>query len=137
MHHLTRAFAAALALAPALPAMAEGAEALVLPSGRTVSFLDSVWGQPGPAGLTIRFRFLDPALPQALADMDYEAQEADMHYLCETFALSRIANTGPQPAQVVVSIADRPTAFGTADPEATQVFEAYRPDAGACVWESF
>jgi len=137
MRHLLRALAAAFALAPALPALAAGAEPLALPSGRAVTFLDTIWGSPGPAGLTVRFRFVEPELPETLATLDYTTTEADMRYLCESYALDRIANTGPQPNQVIVSIADRPTAFGAVDPGATQVFEAYRRDGDQCIWEGF
>lgn len=135
MGHPMRATLAALMLA--LPALAQAADALTLPSGRSVTFLDSIWGTPGPAGLTIRFRFIEPDLPAALGRLDYAAQEADMQYLCESFALERIANTGPQPAQVIVSIADRETEFGAADPDATQVFESYSAQDGSCVWEAY
>ena len=110
---------------------------VTLPSGRSVTFLDTIWGQPGEAGLAVRFRFIEPDLATSLGKLDYDSQEADMAYLCATYALGRIANTGPQPAQVIVSISDRPTEFGAADPEARQVFEAYRPDNGKCVWEGF
>jgi len=135
-----RSWALALGVAlgaAALPAAGGAAEAIGLPSGRSVTFLDSIWGQPGPAGLTVRFRFLEPDLGVRIDAMSYDEQEADMRFLCETYALSRIANTGPQPSQVIVSIADRPTEFGAPDPEARQVFEAYRPEGETCVWEGF
>jgi hypothetical protein len=128
---------ATLALLLAAPALAEGAGDIALPSGREVAFHDVVWGEPGPAGLTLRFRFLEPELAQALETMDYDELEADMAYLCEAYALERIASTGPQPSQVVISISDRPTEFGEADPEAVQVFEAYSPEADGCAWEGF
>ena len=35
---------------------------------------------------------------------------------------------GPQPSQIVISLADRPVPFGQPDPEATQFFEAFRPE---------
>lgn len=133
-----RPFAAALLLcAAALPAAAQATEAIALPSGRDVTFLDSVWGEPGPAGLTLRFRFLEPDLSEALETLDYATAETDMRFLCESYALVRISNIGPQPSQVIVSIADRPSEFGSADPEVHQVFEAYRPDGAQCLWEGF
>ena len=45
--------------------------------------------------------------------------------------------TGPQPSQIVISLSDRAVPFGEADPEATQFFEAYRVEGGACIWEMF
>ncbi|SMH51373.1 DUF6497 family protein [Maritimibacter sp. HL-12] len=127
----------ALALLCAAPALAEDAGLIALPSGREVAFHDVIWGEPGPTGLTLRFRFIEPELERALETMNYDEQESDMAYLCETYALDRIASSGPQPSQVVISISDRPVEFGTADPEAVQVFEAYSPEADGCVWEGF
>lgn len=128
--------AGALAVLIAAPMLAEGA-GIALPSGREVAFYDTIWGEPGPAGLTVRFRFLEEDLAAAVEATAYDELEADMHYLCETYALERISNIGPQPSTVMVSISDRPVAFGEADPEVTQIFEAYRPVDGACIWEGF
>lgn len=122
-------------LLAACPAVAE--DALALPSGRAVTFLDVIQGAPGPGGLTVRFRFLEADLAQVLDATPYAELEADMHHLCESFALARISNIGPQPSTVMISISDRPVEFGAPDPEATQVFEAYRPQDGACIWEGF
>ena len=58
-------------------------------------------------------------------------------WLCETHALPRISNIGPQPGQVVVSLADRESEFGVYDETVTQVFEAYRIEDGRCTWEMF
>lgn len=128
------AFLAMLALL-APPAHADAV--IALPSGRWVTFNDVIWGEPGPAGLTVRFRFLEADLGAVVASAAYEDLEADMQYLCENYALARIANTGPQPATVMVSISDRPVAFGEAAPGVVQVFEAYRPEAGQCLWEGY
>lgn len=129
-------FAVALMALPAVAQAAEGA-GIDLPSGRVVSFHDVIWGEPGPAGLTVRFRFLDPALADETDNLDFFGAEDDMRFLCETYALERIASTGPQPAQIVISIADRAVAFGEVDPDATQLFEAYSRDGTACIWEGF
>lgn len=126
----------ALAMLTAAPALADAAP-VALPSGREVAFHDVVWGQPGPAGLAVRFRFLEANLGAVVDATPYEELEADMHFLCETYALDRISNTGPQPATVMISISDRPVAFGAPEPGAVQVFEAYRPVEGTCIWEGF
>jgi hypothetical protein len=60
-----------------------------------------------------------------------------MTFLSETFALPRLPNIGPQAQQVIISIADRPVKFGEPDPDAVQVFEAFRPEGKSCVWEGF
>lgn len=135
MHALRHIVRAASVAALAAPALAEGAT--LLPSGRAVTFHDVIWGAPGPAGLTVRFRFLEPDLAAVIETTPYDELEADMRALCEGYALERIAGTGPQPSQIVVSISDRPVAFGEADPEAAQVFEAYRPEGDTCIWEPF
>ncbi len=60
-----------------------------------------------------------------------------MLWLCQTYAIDRLPETGPQPAQVVISIADRELAFGEAAPEATQFFEAYDITPEGCEWSAF
>ena len=117
--------------------MARAADPIRLPSGGEVTFHEVVWGEPGPAGLTIRFRFIDPVLANKVNDMDFVDMETDTAFLCESFALDRISNTGPQPQQIIISIADRETEFGEPDPDATQIFEAYSFDGAACAWEGF
>ena len=60
-----------------------------------------------------------------------------MEHLCNTYALPRVPNQGPRPSQIIISLSDRPVEFGTADPEATQFFEAYAVEDEACVWEIY
>lgn len=133
---MTRGILALVALFGTVPA-AVAETAIDLPSGRVVTFHDVVHGAPGSAGLTVRFRFLEADLRQAIDTLPYDTLEADMRALCETYALRRISNIGPQPSSVLISISDRPVAFGAQDPDVTQVFEAYRPEDDACVWEGF
>lgn len=111
--------------------------AVTLPSGQVVTLIDVVWNAPGPEGLAARFRFLAPAIAREGGTVGFEDASADMAWLCENFALSRIATLGPAPAQIIISLSDRPVPFGEADPEATQFFEAYRLENGACIWEVF
>lgn len=92
--------------------------------------METISNAPGPDGFTLRFRFLAPAIG---GGVDFDTASADMEWLCEHYALPRIAATGPRPAQVIVSLADRPLPFGDSDLEAVQFFEAYRPEAGRCV----
>ena len=102
-----------------------------------VTLIDVVWNAPGPEGLAARFRFLAPAIAREGGTVGFEDASADMAWLCENFALSRIAALGPAPGQIIISLSDRPVPFGEADPEATQFFEAYRLENGACIWEVF
>ncbi len=126
---MTRLCAALLALAMTAPALAQET-GLDLPSGRLVTFHDVIEGEEA-----MRYRFIEPDLAMVVEVVPYERLEADMRHLCESFALDRIE--GGMPAQIFISISDRPVVFGEKDPEATQVFEAYRPEDGACIWEEF
>lgn len=78
-----------------------------------------------------------PALP---ADPDILLQDpvhADIVWLCENWVLPRLAAPAPLPAQIVISLSDRPVVFGAIDPEAVQLFEAFSPseDRKTCIWE--
>ncbi|MGJ8616077.1 MAG: DUF6497 family protein, partial [Sulfitobacter sp.] len=60
---------------------------------------------------------------------------ADMFELCATLALPYIAQYELESQIIVVSFADRITEFGVSDPDATQFFEAFRPQGDTCIWE--
>ena len=117
-----------------LPAMAE---TVPVPSGQDVTYLDMIANQPGTAGLTYRFRFVAPAIAREGGTVAAEDAAPDMDFLCVSYALPRLAVIGPEPAQVVISLSDRPVEFGTPTPEATQFFEAYRIEGDLCIWEGF
>jgi hypothetical protein len=110
------------------------AEDLSVPSGQPVTFLEMLWDRPGN-GLVYRFRFIAPEIGEE--GREYEDVEADMQYLCETFALDRIAQTGPKPNQIVISLGQSETEFGEANPDVIQYFEAYRVEDGTCMLEFF
>lgn len=113
------------------------ADLIPVPSGQEVRFLDAIHGEPGPEGLTARFRFIAPAIARDGGTVGVEAAQEDMAALCSSYALPRIAGTGPQPAQIIIALADREVPFGEAAPEATQYFEAYSLADGMCIWEPF
>jgi hypothetical protein len=107
-----------------------------VPSGQEITLQDVIWNAPGPEGLALRFRFLAPGIgPGGVVDV--ETASADMQFLCDSFALTRIAEGGPQPEQVIISLSDVPVVFGEPAPEAVQFFESYRIEDGQCVWELF
>jgi Family of unknown function (DUF6497) len=108
-----------------------------VPSGQTVTYVDTISDAAGPSGLTVRFRFLAPAIAREGGTVTPEAAQEDMLALCRTYALPRIASTGPQPQQIVVSLSDRPVEFGIPDEEATQFFDAYGIVDGDCILELF
>ncbi len=110
---------------------------ITVPSGQTVTLLDVITDVSGPAGLTARFRFLAPAIARDGGTVDPETAGLDMDYLCQTYALTKIANTGPQPAQIIISMSDVDVPFGEARPDATQFFNSYSIADGTCVWEVY
>lgn len=111
----------------------EDAATIVLPSGLKAAFHEMLWNEPGE-GLTYRFRFVAPALRTT---GDVETVTADLQFLCTRYALPKIAGTGPLPGQVIISLADKPSEFGTFNPDVIQVFEAFDVRSGACIWEMF
>ena len=113
------------------------AAAIAVPSGQAVTLQDVIWNAAGPDGLTLRFRFLAPQIAREAGDVDFETASADMLALCQTFALPRLAELGPQPQQIIISLADRVVPFGETSPDATQYFEAYSIENGTCIWEMF
>ncbi|MCZ0812095.1 MAG: DUF6497 family protein [Pseudomonadota bacterium] len=108
-------------------------ERLVLPSGLEATFHEMLWDRPGQ-GLTYRFRFVVPGFT---GEEEFETIMADLEHLCTTYAVPRLSPIGPEPAQVIISVADRESVFGVIDPEVKQVFEAYRIENGTCIWEVF
>ncbi len=120
----------------ALPTLV-GDAGITAPSGLVVTFQEVVRDAPGPEGLTLRFRFIAPAIAPGAASVDFLTASADMLWLCQTYAVPRVSALGPQPAQIVISLADRDVPFGETAPEATQYFEAYSIVEGECIWDAF
>jgi len=116
--------------------LVKAGETIVVPSGQQVTLQDVIWNEPGPSGLTFRFRFIAPQIAQG-GTIDPETASADMAALCQNFALPRIDPNGPQPAQIIISLSDQPVPFGEVLPDVTQFFEAYRVENGTCIWEMF
>lgn len=109
-----------------------------VPSGQTVTLMETIWNERGPDGLAIRFRFLAPAITKGTGTITSDQAEADMQALCHDYALKRIGDaTGPKPAQIIISLSDRPVPFGEAHPEATQMFDSFTYTEGDCVWSLF
>ena len=108
-----------------------------VPSGQDITLQDVIWNAPGPFGLVARFRFVAPAIARGNAALDFATASADMLHLCQTYALSRIADLGPMPSQIIISFASAPVPFGQSAPDVTQFFEAYRVENQTCIWEQF
>lgn len=124
-----------LAATMAAPLCAQ--EPIKVPSGQQITYVETIEDLHGPAGLTYRFRFLAPAIARPGGTMTAEVAVTDMAALCQTFALPRLPNPGPPVQEIVISLADRPVVFGAQAPDATQYFEAFRPEGNACIWEGY
>ncbi len=106
---------------------------VTLPSGLEATLQEMLWDRPG-GGLVYRFRFVAEGFEGV---DDIESVMADLEFLCNAYAIPRLANTGPKPGRVIVSLADQPSEFGVFDPEITQIFEAYSVQDNTCIWEMF
>lgn len=118
-------------------AAGQSAEAIAVPSGQPIAFHDIIQGERGPSGLTMRFRFIAPQIADPVAPVSFDVAEPDMMYLCENYALPRLAGIGPQVNQIIISLSDTPIAFGEMNPDVVQFFEAYAPTESGCQWEGF
>jgi hypothetical protein len=115
--------------------LAAQAAALRLPSGLEARLFEVLSDRPAGGGLIYRFRYV--AAGFAAGAERFDTIQGDLAWLCEAHAVPQIANIGPQPRQVIVSLADRESEFGIYDEAVTQVFEAYRVEGGRCIWEMF
>lgn len=107
---------------------------LLLPSGNSAELIEALWDDGAGAGTDLRLRFLTPDLS---SDTSFEDIEIDLAVLCDAIALPILAETQRQVGQIVISISDRSVPFGKTDPKATQHFDTFRPEGGACVWDGF
>jgi Family of unknown function (DUF6497) len=108
-------------------------EVIPVTSGREVRLIDVITNAPGPDGAAARFRFLVPGLVQG----DLAEAVDDMAEICTTYALPRTDGMVPQPQQIIITFAGAVVPFGQAAPDVVQFIEAYRNEAGTCVWAAF
>jgi len=121
----------------ALPAnVAQAEQSLQVPSGQPVT-LGEVLIDDSQGETWVRFRFVAPLIGEENGEVSYEKAAPDMDHLCQNLALPYLSEYALDPARVVISLSDRPVPFGTANPQATQYFEAYRPENTSCIWEAF
>ncbi|WP_235857746.1 DUF6497 family protein [Marimonas lutisalis] len=81
-----------------------------------------------------RYRFVADAL---VAEPDFDLLLSDLEFLCNSYALPDLTASVARYDRIVISLADRETELGVASPDATQFFELYRVENGACIWEAF
>jgi hypothetical protein len=126
---------ALLCLILPLPVLAE--DDLSMPSGQTVTLIETLSNAQGSDGLAVRYRFLAPAIARDGGTIDADAAGTDMDWLCNTYALPRLPKSGPLPVEIIISMSDMNVPFGEDHPEATQFFNSYRVEDGKCQWEMF
>jgi hypothetical protein len=107
-----------------------------VPSGQAVQ-LHEVLLDEAPGALWARFRFVAPAISRDGGTVDFGQAGLDMDHLCAALVLDYLKAHSITPARVVISLSDRKVEFGAPAPDATQFFEAYRLEDGACIWEEF
>ena len=118
--------------------IATGGDALIeVPSGQPVWLMDVIRSVAGSDRLAYRFRFHAPWIAQQGGKVDFETAAADMAALCAGYALPRVADFGPQPGRIIISLADQPVAFGDMAPGVTQYFDAFSIENDRCIWEMF
>ena len=126
-----------LAMATGVAAAEQAFPVPALPSGLKVELLESFLDiKPDGEQTYARFRFVAPGLVGEGAP-DFEARLGDMDVLCRDYALPHVAVTPEKVDVIVISIAERASEFGVADPETVQFFESYSIENGACIWGDF
>lgn len=106
---------------------------LLLPSGLSAYLHEMLWDRPG-GGLVYRFRFV---AEDFTGKEDFEKQSEDLEFLCNDYAIDKLADIGPKPSQIVISLADKPSEFGKYEPDVEQIFESFSVEDGACIWDIF
>ncbi|MEX0311743.1 MAG: DUF6497 family protein [Tateyamaria sp.] len=114
----------------AAPAIAQD-----MPSGQSVDLSEVLIDRVGNESW-LRFRFIAPDITRDGDGLTHADAEADFQVLCDDVALPYMSDFELQAEVVVISLMDRAVPFGTADPDATQFFEAFRVQEGTCVWDT-
>lgn len=125
-----------MTLSAAAMLIAAPVAAAEVPSGQSVT-LHEVLVDAQAAQTWLRLRFFAPQIARGEAQIPYEVAGEDMLYLCDTFAVPYMAEYGLAADKIVISFMDRITEFGQPDRDATQYFESFRTENGACIWDEF
>ncbi|SMR83214.1 hypothetical protein SAMN04488030_3128 [Aliiroseovarius halocynthiae] len=137
--------AVTLALSLAAPTMLTASEddwaegmSLDVPSGQPVTLLEINHQDGNRGGSAIHVRFLAPEIARDTGRIAFSQAEEDMAVICQDYVLPHLSKiTETEPEQIVIVLADRWVEFGVSDMDATQFFEAFRPENGVCVWDGF
>lgn len=139
------AAAATLALSLTVPTILAASQddwvegmSLEVPSGQTITLLEVNQQDGNQGGSAIHVRFLAPEIARTTGSIAFSQAEEDMAVICQDYVLPHLSKiTDVEPEQIVIVLADRWVEFGVSDMEATQFFEAFRPENGVCVWDGF
>ncbi|MEE4188798.1 MAG: DUF6497 family protein, partial [Roseobacter sp.] len=82
----------------------------------------------------LRFRFLAPGIDKGADGLPFAEVQAVFERLCVEVAIPYLAEYGLSADVIVVTLLDRPVVFGTTDPDATQLIEAFRFKGQECAW---
>jgi len=102
-----------------------------VPSGQSV-VLTEVLLDDQPGETWARFRFVAPEIAREGGTVFAATAMADMDHLCSYLALPYLDEFALDVGRIVISLSDRPTEFGTSEPDATQFFEEYVAGDGQC-----
>jgi hypothetical protein len=106
-----------------------------VPSGLSMSLHETLTDKLPDGTTALRLRFVVPEIGSDLSS--YTTVADDFATLCESVGLPVLAQTGQSVDQIIVSFSDRKTAFGVANPDATQYFEVFTLENDTCIWEAF
>ncbi|AGT09007.1 DUF6497 family protein [Paracoccus aminophilus] len=78
----------------------------------------------------------DDRLPPAPDVLLKDPVHDDIVWICENLALPEALKSSRRPQQIVISLADRESVFGTYDPDVLQIFESFTlpKDRDSCEW---
>lgn len=104
----------------------------VTPSGLSVMLHEVLF-----TDAAARFRFIAPEVARESGTVSYADIADDFVFLCSQTAVPALQKAQREVDEIVISIADRVTEFGHADPNATQFFEAFTVENATCIWKEF
>lgn len=126
-----------LVMVLAKPGLAQASvdeEAITLPSGQTVTFVETLVEEDAHV---LRLRFVAPDLADPKTRPDFDALSADFEMLCHDYALPELQKLALPSPQVIVSLSSEPVVFGTIVPDVVQLFEAFSVENDSCMLELF
>lgn len=107
----------------------------VVPSGLQMHLQGALFDRLQDGTEALRLRYVAPDI--AKDDVTYAVVADDFAAICQDVGVTFLAQEGRTADQIIVSFSDRETAFGVANPDATQYFEVFTLENDTCIWEAF